>query len=166
MYMASYPVLILIQAFSKSDLSIHPHTHTRSDTRMHIQSAGLISVMTVRQAFRCGSLHSCRLPKQTPVSCPSVSCCVSPPMYPLWQRPVWGHGWVTHIHTHTQQESCRHFKTICLCPSGGSDCQTARIPLLLFSPPHCRHLFCSSIHSWPADKKSRSCWWSFISLCI
>lgn len=39
-----------------------------------------------------GSPHSCRLPKQTPVSCPSVSCCVSPPMYRHGHEATRGFG--------------------------------------------------------------------------
>lgn len=159
-YVASYPVLILVegtkplyQAFFQV-WPVDSHTRTLRHMYEHTKHSGLISVVTVRLAFRCGSLHSCRLPKQTPVSCPSVSCCVSPPMYPLWQKPVWGRGRVTHTHTHAQQECCRHFKTICLCPSWGSDCQTATVPLLLSWPPLCQHLSCSSFHSWPADKKN------------
>lgn len=84
----------------------------------HLQSFGLIRAEAVRQTFLCWSLHSCRLPKQTSVSCPSLSCSVSPPMYPHWQKPVWGHK-----HSLTRQEHCRHCKT-----SWGSGCQTAAAP--------------------------------------
>lgn len=69
-----------------------------ADTHSH--STGLISAVSVRLAF-LQVTHSCHLPKQTPVSCPSVSCRVSPPMYPVRQQPVWGQGRVTHANTHT-----------------------------------------------------------------
>lgn len=42
----------------------------------------------------CGSLHSCRLPTQTPVSCLSVSCCVAT------RVPTLSQACLGHAHTH------------------------------------------------------------------
>lgn len=113
------------------------------------QSTGLISGARVWLAPpppQPGSPHSCRLPKQTPVSCPSVSCCMSPPVYRHGQKAVWGFGsGDTHTDTHIAGGAVSTFKAICLC---------SLLRLLsharLCSPLICQNSLLHTFHSWPS----------------
>lgn len=124
------------------------YRHTHAHTRIYMEQGWL--VLRPSNWHSSGSTHSCHLPKQTSVSCPSVSCCMSPAMYSHWQKPVWGpwHHTQSSTDTHTHiQECCRHFKTTCL-KSWRWVCH--RIPLpwhLLLSTSSFNRFPASSFHS-------------------
>lgn len=138
---------------------------------MHIHSTGLISGVTVWLAFLCRALNSCHLPKLTPVSCPSVSCCVSPPMYPL-DKSLSGAmaGWHTHKHRPISSAvaTLRAFVFVLAEDQAVNLWQflLCGAPLLLYPLPLCRHLSCCSFHSWPAGKKTTDTVDDHSPLCV